>query len=260
MEKRKNRAMEQLRKPFQGVTNIIRFNWHFYVGVISFCLLIFLINTNFHSPINYLLNLVSLFAITITLITLAVSFYVYDLSGLYKLDWLPNWDDKQNIVNINAGFDETSELLNLKYPYSNLTVLDFYDPTKHTEISIKRARKAYPSYSNTITTKTETLPIETNSVDKVFVIFSAHEIRNENERVEFFNELKRIISNTGEIYVTEHLRDLPNFLAYNIGFMHFLGLGSWYSVFEKSDLKIKNEQKLNPFITNFTLTKYGNTA
>lgn len=252
--------MEQLRKHFQGVTNIVRFNWHFYIGVILFCLLAILIKNNFASPINYLLKLVSLFAITITLINLAVSLYVYDLSGLYKIDWLPNSDEKLNLVNINAGFDEISKLLNLKYPYSNLIVLDFYDPTKHTEISIKRARKAYPSYPNTITTKTKTLPIETNSIDKVFVIFSAHEIRNENERIEFFNELKRIISNTGEIYVTEHLRDIPNFLAYNIGFMHFLGLDSWYSVFEKSDLKIKKEQKLNPFITNFTLTKYGNTA
>lgn len=150
--------------------------------------------------------------------------------------------------------------MNLKYPNSDLTVLDFYDPIRHTEISIKRARKAYPSYPNTLKIKTASLPIETSSMDKVFVIFSAHEIRNEKERIEFFNELKRIISDTGEIYVTEHLRDLPNFLAYNIGFMHFLDLLSWYSVFSKSKLKIKHEQKLNPFITNFTLTKYGNTA
>jgi hypothetical protein len=260
MEKRKNRAMEQLRKPFQGVKNIVRFNWHFYVGVIVFCLLVFIIKFNLPCQLNYLLNIVLFSVITITLITLAVSFYVYDLSGLYKLNWLPNCNEKLSIVNINAGFDETSELLNLKYPNSDLTVLDFYDPIRHTEISIKRARKAYPIYPNTLKIKTASLPIETSSMDKVFVIFSAHEIRNEKERIEFFNELKRIISDTGEIYVTEHLRDLPNFLAYNIGFMHFLDLSSWYSVFSKSKLKIKYEQKLNPFITNFTLTKYGNTA
>lgn len=252
--------MEKLRKPFQGVVNIVRFNWHFYVGVLLFCIILFLLKNHLPSHLNFILSFVLLSAITITLITLTVSYYVYDLSGLYKLNWLPNNNEKLSIVNINAGFDETSVLLNIKYPNNSLTVLDFYDPQKHTEISIKRARKAYPSYPNTINTKTTNLPIKTNSVDKVFVIFSAHEIRNELERIQFFNELKRIITTNGEIYVTEHLRDIPNFLAYNIGFLHFLGLSSWHNVFKAANLTINNEQKLNPFITNFTLTKHGDTA
>lgn len=66
MEKRKNRAMEQLRNPFQGVKNIVRFNWHFYVGVIVFCLLVFIIKFNLPSQLNILLNIVLFSVLTIT--------------------------------------------------------------------------------------------------------------------------------------------------------------------------------------------------
>ncbi len=252
--------MEKVRKPFQGVGNIIRFNWHFYVGVILLCVALYFLTNILPNHLKFVFTTAIYSALFVTSITLFVSFYVYDLSGLYQLKWLQNSDKSLEIVNLNAGFDETSVLLKAKYSKSNLTVLDFYDPQKHTEVSIKRARKAYPAFPNTITTTTLDLPLEANSADKIFVIFSAHEIRDEQERVIFFKELNRIIKSNGEIYVTEHLRDLPNFLAYNIGFLHFLNRQSWYSVFSKSGLFIKNEKKLNSFITNFTLTKNGITT
>lgn len=260
MEKRKNRIMDKLRKPLQGVLNIVYFNWHFYIGVLLFCIVLYTFKFLLPQNVNILFNIAIFSMLTITIISLLVSFYIYDLSGLYNLQWLPHSNENIKMANINAGFDETSELLKLKYPKCDMTVLDFYDPLKHTEISIKRARKAYPSYPNTIATTTTHLPLSTNSIDKIFLIFSAHEIRNETERFVFFCELKRVLKNNGEIYVTEHLRDMPNFFAYNIGFIHFLGLDSWIKVFSKAGLKIKSQQKLNPFITNFTLIKNEFTA
>lgn len=252
--------MEKLRKPFQGVANIIRFNWHFYIGAILLCTALFFIKNILPSQLKFIFLIIIFTILLITFITLFVSFYIYDLSGLYNLKWLPDTNKNLEIVNINAGFDETSELLKAKYSKSNMTVLDFYEPQKHTEISIKRARKAYPAYPNTITTTTSDLPLQTSFADKIFVIFSAHEIRNEMERITFFNELNRIIKPNGEIYIIEHLRDLPNFLAYNIGFFHFLDKQCWLKVFSKSNLTIRRKQKINPFITNFTLTKNGITA
>ena len=46
-----------------------------------------------------------------------------------------------NITNINAGFDETSYILDDKFPNATIKAFDFYDAEKHTEASIKRARK-----------------------------------------------------------------------------------------------------------------------
>src|SRR3954467_14181058 len=127
------------RVAFQGVTNIIRFNWHFYliaIGCITGCFI-------FHQYLLILLIVLS------TVVSLGVSWYVYDYSGLYDLGWM-DFSSVHHILNINAGFDETSALLSRKYSSASLTVLDFYDPAKHTEVSIERARKAYGPYPGTI--------------------------------------------------------------------------------------------------------------
>jgi ubiquinone/menaquinone biosynthesis C-methylase UbiE len=254
--------MEQIRKPFQGVWNIIRFNWHFYILSFSILLFILLLTNYVNETIAFYLLLFGLLIALPIFISLLVSYYVYDLSGLYKLHWIDELasDEKSKIVNINAGFDETSALLKDKFKHSELIVLDFYDPLKHTEVSIKRARKAYPAYPKTQQVSTTKLPLEDNSVDKIIVIFSVHEIRNEAERIAFFNELKRILKPKGEIIITEHLRDVSNFLAYNIGFFHFYSKSTWLKIFKSAELNIQKEEKLTSFISTFTLSKNGTTS
>ncbi len=248
-----------MRKPFQGVWNIVRFNWHFYVLSIGALLILFVFSNFTNSIFSIYLFIVGVLIFLPTFISLSVSYYVYDLSGLYNLNWIANsiTTEKSSIVNINAGFDETSILLKGKFPNSELVVFDFYDPKKHTEVSIKRARKAYALFPNTKSVTTNKLPTLDNSADKIFVIFAAHEIRNEQERIEFFKELKRVLKPTGEIYITEHLRDVPNFLAYNISFLHFYSKQTWLQTFRLAELTLKSKQKTTPFISTFTLTKYG---
>ena len=251
-----------MRKPFQGVWNIVRFNWHFYVLSFGALLLLLLLSNYTNSTFRLYLFVFALLIFLPTFISLSVSYYVYDLSGLYNLNWVNDFIDteRNTIVNINAGFDETSILLKDKFPNSEFLVFDFYDPKKHIEISIKRARKAYALFPNTKSVTANNLPTLDNSADKIFVIFAAHEIRNEQERIEFFKELKRVLKPTGEILITEHLRDVPNFLAYNIGFLHFYSKQKWLQVFELTGLSLKSEQKITAFISTFTLTKYGITS
>ena len=251
--------MEKIRKPFQGVWNIVRFNWHFYVLSFGVLLLLLLFSNYTNSTFRPYLFIVGLLIFLPTFISLSVSYYVYDLSGLYNLNWVTDFIDteRNTIVNINAGFDETSILLKNKFPNSELLVFDFYDPKKHTEVSIKRARKAYALFPSTKSVTTTNLPTLDNSADKIFVIFAAHEIRNEQERIEFFKELKRVLKPAGQIFITEHLRDIPNFLAYNIGFLHFYSKQTWLDIFELTGLTLKKEQKITAFISTFTLTKYG---
>lgn len=251
--------MGALRKPLQGVTNIIRFNWHFYIIALAFILLLVFIAGLFDNALQSSIHIVCALLIGSIGISLLVSTYVYDFSGLYRLEWVEQENTENIMVNINAGFDETSALLKAKFKRSELIVLDFYDPAKHTEVSIKRARKAYPPYPNTKHTGTEFIQLADNSVDKIFLTLSAHEIRDEEERVTFFKEINRALKPDGEIYVTEHLRDLPNFLAYNIGFFHFHSRGAWLRTFKKAGLKTSREIKLTPFISSFILIKDGNT-
>lgn len=248
-----------MRKPFQGVLNIVRFNWHFYVSAMCLMLLLISIASYFNPKFDSYLYIMCIVVATSMLISLLISHYVYDLSGLYGLHWLEAQNTENLVVNINAGFDETSALLENKFNQSKLIVLDFYNPLKHTEISIERARKAHPPFRGTKPTETNNLPLKDNSADKIFVIFAAHEIRNYNERTEFLKELHRVIKPTGEIFITEHLRDIANFAAYNIGFFHFYSKKNWLEIFRNAGLKIKNEIKITPFVSTFVLTKNGNT-
>jgi SAM-dependent methyltransferase len=250
--------MERIRTRFQGLVNIIRFNWHFYVIALSVLIALLMVAFYFPSPIQTSTYVLCGLLIISILISLIVSYYVYDASGLYELRWLNEWirGNEKKIVNIHAGFDETSTLLQQKFPQAELLVFDFYDPRKHTEISIQRARKAYPSYPGTQSITTSQLPLEDESADTIFLLLAAHEIRKEEERILFFRELHRTLKLTGEIVVVEHLRDLPNFLAYTIGFFHFHSRKVWLKTFRTSGLIIRKEKKINPFITLFILEKH----
>lgn len=254
--------MDKMRKPFQGVWNIIRFNWQFYIVAIAAVILLLLLRNNLTTALRAAAIVLVILITVSTLISLFVSCYIYDFSNLYKLSWLPNTqtNDKEKIANINAGFDETSNLLKNKFANSELFVFDFYDPAKHTAVSIKRARKAYPPFPNTKQVTTSLLPLQDNSTDKIFAILSAHEIRNEEERNSFFKELRRVLKPTGQIIVTEHLRDSANFLAYNIGCFHFHSRPTWLNTFQNAELRIANEIKTTPFITTFILEKNGTTT
>lgn len=251
-----------IRKPLQGVANIIRFNRHFYVIGLNTVVMLICLGELLPGKYHPLLLFFAISGALSMFITLAVSWYVYDYSGIYNLTWLDNLDIKNsdNLVNINAGFDETSVLLSEKYPDSNLTVFDFYNPLRHTEVSIARARKAYPAYPNTIAIKTGAVPLQPNSIDYIFAIFSAHEIRDRAERVQFFRQLQNALSPNGKIIVLEHLRDVPNFMAYNIGFFHFHSKKEWLNTFNASGLAIQSETRLTPFLSTFVLQKNGAAA
>lgn len=249
--------MEIMRKSFQGVLNIIRFNWHFYLLAVLVLILSMLIINFFPTQNSRLVSIIILLIFLPLLISLLVSFYVYDLSDLYQLSWIEGLDGKK-VLNINAGFDETSHIIKHKYPLTELTICDFYDPNTHTEVSIKRARKCYPPGPETIQVSTSLLPFPNNTFAMSFAILSAHEIRNNKERVQFFLELSRVTG--GQIFVTEHLRNMNNFLAYTIGFFHFHSRKTWINTFNNANLKVVKEIKSTPFVTSFVLEKHGNPS
>jgi len=248
--------MGSLRKPFQGVLNILRFNWHFYL--LSACILTALSILYILLP-SYRIYLlfVGLLTVISSFVSLLSAYYIYDLSELYSFKWIPAMGMDKRVINISAGFDEISGILRDKYPNSELEVFDFYDPKKHTEVSIKRARNAYPRYPGTRRVQTHSFPLGDDAADKVFVMLSAHEVRDTKERVEFFQEIRRIMKSDAQLIVVEHLRDRANFIAFNFGFFHFYTRSTWQSCFKRADFMIRNEIKITPFISAFILEKHG---
>ncbi|MGB4772276.1 MAG: methyltransferase domain-containing protein [Chitinophagaceae bacterium] len=246
------------RKIGSGIYKVVRFNWHFYViAVVVLGLLIFFLS-NTSGWLNIGGWILVLMAMLSVLISLLVTFYVYDLSGLYDLSWLkhPALGSHASIINIHAGYDETTELIVSKFPNAEVEVFDFFDPKKHTEVSIQRARILYPSFPGTRNISTEHIPLANKTADLILLIFAAHEIRDDEERRRFFVECGRILKSQGHIVVVEHLRDLPNALAYNIGFFHFHSSHTWEETFKTAGLSVLEKRKINTFVNLYILGKY----
>ena len=110
--------MARMRKPFQGVSNIVRFNWHFFALAAAAMAAVAWASLGLDG--NLRLAGFSIIAALggLMAISLCVSFYVYDRSGLYDFAWLDSIALGQGgaMLNIHAGLDEMTPLLRERYP------------------------------------------------------------------------------------------------------------------------------------------------
>jgi ubiquinone/menaquinone biosynthesis C-methylase UbiE len=89
------------------------------------------------------------------------------------------------------------------------------------------------------------------SVDVIFLLSAAHEIRAEEEKIQFLKECHRVCKPTGQVIMVEHLRDFPNFLAFSIGFTHFFSKAVWKKSFLSAGFTSFEETKFTPFLSIF---------
>ncbi len=243
------------RGPFQGMFQILVFNWRLYalgfVGLVAAALVLK------YAPIGHLWRVTAVAGMAATIFwtvsSLLVSHWIYDRSPIYKWTWLGECfpEPPHCWVDIHAGLDESSVAIERLYPDSTATVLDIFDPREMTEPSIAEARLRT---RNTVQAKGadfRALPLESKSMDAVFLIFAAHEIRSVKSRAEFFGELHRILKPAGRIVLVEHLRDWRNFLAFGPGYRHFQSEKAWMDGARDSGLAIVNEFRVTPFVKVF---------
>lgn len=246
--------MEIKRRPFQGVLNILSFNRHFYVfGIIALVILVASrLIIKWSDQIFWIVIAAFLYGLIMPLL---VSAYVYDFSGFYNFDWLEKVvknDNPRLLININAGFDETSFIIHKKFPQSDLKVFDFYDASLHTEPAIIRARKVSMVYPDTRQIASSSIPVKNQDADIVFLLSAVHEIRSHQEKVEFLKECHRVCKPGGQVIMVEHLRDFPNFVAFTVGFGHFFSRATWKDAFKKAGFSTFREIKLTPFMSIFS--------
>jgi SAM-dependent methyltransferase len=246
--------MEEKRRKFQGVLNILSFNRHFYVFGLGTLALLFISHFLLGWP-DLVFSLIIAAFLYGLIMPLIVSAYVYDYSGYYNLHWIKDLirenEKMKLIVNINAGFDETSFIIKDKFPRSDLRVFDFYNAKQHTEPAIKRARKVSLVYPDTQQIKSNSIPLEDNTADLVFLLSAVHEIRSHEEKVRFLKECHRLCKPDGKVIMVEHLRDFPNFLAFSVGFTHFFSRSVWKNAFERAGFSFFQETKFTPFMSIF---------
>lgn len=247
-------ARTMKRHALQGVWTVMRFNWHLQASALALAAVFLSAPVIVDGPAAFLAIAAGLGVLVSIILSLVATWWAYDASELYQMNWLlPEIEGARHAANIHAGFDECSEWLESRFPGTSWEVFDFYDPGKHTEISIRRARKARPPMPGTVSVQTESLPLADTSLDRVLLFLAAHEIRDHSERVGFFREIHRVVHGDGRVIVTEHLRDAANIAAYSIGAWHFHTRQEWLRTFDEAGFRVVRSFRNNRFITTFIL-------
>ena len=240
-----------------GVRQIVRFNWPYYLAAAPVTIIGLALVSRL--PVTPLVRMLLYCAAALPCwwigASLVASWFVYDQSPLMGTDWLIQMlgCSPTGWVIIHAGFDEMTPLLRASLAGSCGTDFDMFDPIRMTEGSIARARRF--AGSGTATVDFRHLPVSSGSVDAVLLFLSAHELRSDAERTALFGEVRRILAPKGSVAVVEHLRDLPNFLAYGPGFLHFHRRRTWMRVFDRSGFSRQEERPITPFVRVFLLRR-----
>jgi SAM-dependent methyltransferase len=189
-------------------------------------------------------------------VSLGVAHLIYDRSDVYRFGWLRRAlgaSAVEQAVFCHSGLDEVSEALRATLQSAVWHTLDHFDPVRMTEPSIRRARQLYPPAPGTIACPFDRWPVESGSTDVVFGLLAIHEFRTGSERTAWFTEARRCLKPGGRIVLAEHLRDLPNALAFGPGFLHFHSAASWRRCWEAAGFKEIDGFSVTPWIRFFIL-------
>jgi len=242
---------------YRGVMQILHFNWRMYLataagvgaGAMAWPLL--------PEACRAALVIAAAPALYWTAASLVVSHYVYDCFPLYDLHWLERALGRapRRWINVHSGWDETSELLAAIFPDAVGEAVDMFDPAVMTETSIRQARRASHSTIASIAAHYDALPFESATVDTVFVMFAAHELRRAEQRERFFGEIARVLTVSGDLVLMEHARDGWNFLAFGPGFLHFFPRRAWRRAARRAGMEVRSEFAMTPFIHVFVMRR-----
>ena len=247
------------RERLHGLRQIVRFNWPYYVvGTVAAAAA---------PPIAWTLPVTSNAMLTIAycgsalaclwiLGSLAASWIVYDRSSLMSGTWIREalGYRPHSWISIHAGFDEMTPILRGLFEGSRGRGIDIYEAEEMTEGSIGRARRVLPAHGAQ-PARFDNLPAGSDSLDAVFVLLSAHELRSHAARLALFDEIRRATKPGGRVIVAEHLRDAANFVAFGPGFLHFHSRHAWTRCFSDARFGIYDEFAITPFVRVFVLRR-----
>jgi hypothetical protein len=189
---------------FTGVANIVRFNPGFFIvgaGVGGMgCLGLFLFADRLPSGVGLLAWITWGIGIWWVFASLLASWWIYDLSALYRWDWLAKriGAGSRRLVVAHAGFDEVTWSLRQRFPSLEITPVDFHDAGRMTEPSILRARRLCPPLPGTLPVGLD--PWRLPDVPEAIVFpLSAHEWRLPEERVRLLRCAKEALVPGGSI-------------------------------------------------------------
>jgi SAM-dependent methyltransferase len=181
---------------------------------------------------------------------LLATWWAYDRTPLYRWQWitelLPSPPRRYAVV--STGLDEVSTALRRLFPAARPVPLDLYDPRLTRGSSIRRARALVPPPADAQPARPDRLPVPDGTLDAVFLVFAAHELRAARQRQALFAEIARGLCPGGRLVLVEHCRDAANITAYGPGAWHFYPRGEWLRVGRGAALTPVAQRTMTPLV------------
>jgi SAM-dependent methyltransferase len=245
----------------QGVAQIFRFNWTFYVigttAIVAALVLVTIGDPTLPRAARVVLLIGIALAAFWLVASLVVSHVVYDRSRLRTWSWIGpalgivprRW------INLHAGLDESTPALRELFPDSAGRVFDIFDAAEMTERSILRARAKATNAVAPEPVDYRRLPVADGACDAAMLLLSAHELRRPESRATLFRELRRVLAPGGKVVLAEHLRGAANFVAFGPGFLHFHSRAAWLAAAAAGGFVVEREFRITPFVAVFVLRR-----
>ena len=247
------------RRRFDGLMRIARYNWPQYVCGLATMLAAGLwlwFDKDRHACLRLAAWIGASLAAWFCVASLTASHWIYDRSGLYRWAWISSalFGEPRRWLNLHAGLDDSSSAICQLFPAGAGRTCDFYDASEMSEPSIRRAR-AEQVHRVSERVDFRRLPFSNQSMDAVFLLFAAHELRRRRSREQLFRELFRVLMPGGVLLLVEHPRNLANFLGFGFGALHFFSRSEWLRVSAPAGFELRRQFLITPFVCVFAFRR-----
>jgi SAM-dependent methyltransferase len=231
-----------------GVGRVVVFNWPRYVA--GLLVVAVAVTVPAPAPARYPVRFGGVLAGAWIVTSLVATWWAYDHSPLYRWRWLADLlpAPPARYAVVSTGLDEVSPALRQLFPTAQAELLDLYDPQLTREGSIRRARALVPPPAGTRAARPDRLPVPAGTLDVVFLVFAAHELRTAGQRRALFTEIARTLRPGGRLLLVEHCRDAANITAYGPGAWHFYPRKEWLRLGRDADLVPVAERTVTPLV------------
>lgn len=226
-----------------GTVKVVRFNWPKYLCVLAILAIAALASSaGAPRPVSSLLWAAGLLGLAWTIASLAATWWVYDHRQVYE-QLTTGLGEAGEWAVVHAGFDDSTPALRASIGHPPARVVEL---ALRSGPSLRRARRL--SQHHATGDSVGALPLDTASLDSVFVTFAAHEIRDLGAQRALFAELRRALRPSGRLVITEHPRDLANVAVYGPGALHFQPLATWNARAAEAGLSLDSDAAITPFV------------